>query len=160
MRNYIFVLTTIWFLSACSHTSDVPRPSSNSGYNAALAKALGADEYGMKSYILVTLMSGPEDKNITDKAVRDKLFRGHFANMSRLADEGKLVVAGPLMEARPKRGLYIFNTDSVDTARTWVFRDPAVSAGIFTFEADKFYSSAALQEVGRIHETLAQKKIE
>ena len=52
-------------------------------YDAALARLLGADEHGMRSYVLVILKTGP--KKATDKAERAKIFEGHFANMGKLA---------------------------------------------------------------------------
>jgi hypothetical protein len=41
-------------------------------YDSILAKSLGADDIGMKNYMLVILKTGPA--KITDKAVRDSLF--------------------------------------------------------------------------------------
>ena len=62
-------------------------------YDATLAESMGADDYGMKSYVLVMLKTG---SNQTEgKATIDSLFAGHMKNMVRLADEGKLIVAGP-----------------------------------------------------------------
>jgi hypothetical protein len=62
-------------------------------YDKALADSLGADERGMKMYTFVILKTG--SKKITDKKVLDSLFIGHMANIKRLADMGKLIVAGP-----------------------------------------------------------------
>jgi len=130
------------------------------GYNAELAKQLGADDYGMKSYIFVTLLTGEADARITDQAERTRLFAGHFANMGKLADEGHLVLAGPFVDAKPKRGLFILNTESMEEARQWVMADPAVQAGIFTFELSKYYGSAALMQVKAIHQTIQKNAVE
>ena len=81
-------------------------------YDAELAEALGADEYGMRSYVFVMLKTGPAE--ITDADVRAELFASHFANMSQLAEEGKLVLAGPLMEAGDNRGILVLNADSIE----------------------------------------------
>lgn len=124
------------------------------GYNAELAKKLGADDYGMKSYVLVILKTGPADAEIKDKKKREKLFAGHFANMGKLAKEEKLALAGPFVEGKPFRGLFIFNVRTLEEAVGLVQTDPAVKAGIFVYEMKKWYGSAALMKVGEIHDTL------
>ena len=63
------------------------------GYDSALAKRVGADERGMRPYVLVILKSGPTP--VPKGEQRDAMFAGHFANIERLAKEGKLVLAGP-----------------------------------------------------------------
>lgn len=118
-------------------------------YDAALAKSLGADENGMRSYVLVILKTGP--KKITDKAERARIFEGHFANMGRLAFEGKLAVAGPLDGKEDRRGIVILATGDVDEARTWVAADPVIQSGEMVAEYHKFFSSAALMMVNDVH---------
>jgi predicted TIM-barrel enzyme len=71
-------------------------PAASTAYDAALAKRLGADERGMRNYVLVVLKTGPTP--VTDPEKRKTMFAGHFANMERLAKEGKLVLAGPFDE--------------------------------------------------------------
>lgn len=140
-------------------TAHQPSPQHPS-YDAELAQQLGADDYGMKSYIFVTLLTGEADARITDQAERTRLFAGHFANMGKLADEGHLVLAGPFVNAKPKRGLFILNTESMEVASQWVKADPAVQAGIFTFELSQFYGSAALMQINGIHQTIQKTAVE
>ena len=132
--------------------------ASSSAYDAALAESLDADDYGMKNYVLVVLTTGNND--ISDTEQRSRLFRGHFANMARLAKEKKLVLAGPLMEAGPRRGLFIYNVATIQEAELLVNTDPAVKAGIFNYELTKLYSSAALLMVNDIHQTIQKIAIE
>ena len=121
----------------------------DSEYDAELAHKLGADDYGMRPYVLVILKTGPAD--ITDEARRKELFAGHFSNMARLAEEGKLAVSGPFIEGGDMRGLYIFNVADIAEAEALVVTDPAVEAGVFTPELIKFYGSAALMIVNETH---------
>ncbi|NCI47109.1 YciI family protein [Sediminibacterium soli] len=117
--------------------------TANPVYNKPLADSLGADEYGMKMYVLVILKTGPAQ--ITEKKTSDSLFAGHMANIGRLAKEGKLTVAGPLQKnERNYRGIFIFNVHSIEEAKTIVQTDPAVKAGIFDTELYGWYGSAAL----------------
>ena len=96
-------------ITFCFNVYGQEKKEGNNKFDADLAKKLGADQYGMKSYVLVNLKTGPADAEIKDEEERKKIFAGHFANMGRLAKEGKLVLAGPYSDAKPYRGLYIFN---------------------------------------------------
>ena len=142
-------------LAACSNTPiDATIEPSQSQYNTELAKQLGADDYGMRSYVFATLLTGPNDVMITDETHRAELFKGHFANMARMAEEGKLVLAGPFMDGAPKRGLFILNVATIEEAEALVQSDPSIAAGIFQVEFTKYYGSAALMQVNDIHKQI------
>ena len=68
--------------------------SQNKNYDEVLAKKLGADVYGMKNSVLVILKTGSNGR--TDKKYIDSCFASHMKNISKIADEGKLIVAGPI----------------------------------------------------------------
>ncbi len=122
----------------------------NSQFDSALAKSLGADERGMKMYVLVILETG--SANITDTAMRAKLFRGHFSNMNNLAKQGKLLTAGPIdANEQNYRGIFLFNVTDVEEARELLKGDPTVVEHIFEPLFFKFYGSAALQQIPAIH---------
>lgn len=142
-------------LPACTATGS-PLPVA---YDAALAERLGADDLGMRSYVLAILKTGPQDAAIADKDQRAELFAGHFANMGRLAEDGKLVLAGPLGGEDGRRGLFILNTADIATAQEWVASDPTIAAGIFTVDYSKYYGSAALMQVNEVHATIQKKGI-
>jgi uncharacterized protein len=131
--------------------------AANSKYDSELAAKVGADEYGMRSYVFVVLKTGPAD--ITDPDRRREIFAGHFANMGQLAEAGKLVLAGPFIEGGEQRGMYIFNVSSIEDAQALVQTDPAVAAGIFVAEFTRFYGSAGLMLLNDIHKTLQKTRI-
>ena len=92
-------------------------------FDPELAKKLGADERGMKTYVLCILKTGPADAEIKGDA-RKEIFAGHFANINKLADEGKLAVAGPFgKNDKSYRGLYIFNVSTIEEAEKLVVLD-------------------------------------
>ena len=123
-------------------------------YDADLAKRLGADERGMRTYVLCILKTGPKDAEIQGDE-RAKIFEGHFANIGRLADEGKLAVAGPFgKNDRSYRGLYIFNVSTIEEAEKLVQLDPAVKAGVFVPEMTPWYASAGLMAVNETHKRI------
>lgn len=154
-------LVCAFALSACAALAEAPAPEAPppAAYDAALAQQLGADDYGMRSYVLVILKTGPQDAEITDPEERAALFAGHFANMGRLAEEGKLVLAGPLGGEDGRRGLFIFNTPDIETAKEWVLTDPTITAGVFTVDYSKYYGSAALMQVNELHARVQKKGI-
>ncbi len=115
----------------------------NPAYNKSLADSLGADEYGMKMYVLAILKTGTNE--VKDKAKSDSLFGGHMQNIKRLADEGKLVVAGPLKKNdKNYRGIFILNVKTIEEAKLLLDTDPAIHAKVFDTELYGWYGSAAL----------------
>ena len=129
-----------------------------SRFDAELAKKLGADERGMRNYVLCILKTGPKDAQIKGDD-RKEIFAGHFANIKRLADEGKLVVAGPFgANEKSYRGLYIFNVATVEEAAKLVELDPAVKAGVFVPDLTPWYGSAAMMIVNETHKKIEKPK--
>jgi len=120
-----------------------------------LAKSLGANENGMRSYVLVLLRTGP--KRVPDGPQRDEMFKGHFANIERLGKEKKLVMAGPLDGVDGLRGLFVFATADIDEAKALVATDPVIINGEMVAECHKFFTSAALMALGDIHERIRKK---
>jgi uncharacterized protein YciI len=127
-------------------------------FDEKLAKSLHADTYGMKKYVFCLLKSGSNTS--TSKEETKKLFEGHMANINKLAQEGKLVVAGPFMKNdRNYRGIYIFNVETLEEAQALVATDPAIQAKLLEAELTPWYATAALQETLKIHERIAKTKI-
>lgn len=121
-------------------------------FDSALAAKVGADEYGMKKYVLAFLKAG--NAKIEDEARRNELMKAHLKNIQRMANEGKLVVAGPFLDRQSLRGIYIFNVTSIEEAERLTMTDPAIQAGTLEMELHPWYGSAALMEVVKIHRTL------
>ncbi len=126
-----------------------------STYDAALAKSLGADERGMRSYVLVVLKTGPT--RVPDGEKRTQMFAGHMANIQRLADEGKLVFAGPLDGVDGWRGIFIFATPEIATAQTYVATDPVIINGEMVAEYHQLYGSAGLMMMNEIYRKISKK---
>jgi len=124
-------------------------------YDPALAAAVGADENGMRRYVLVILKTSPTP--VPPGPARDEMFKGHFANMKRLADAGKLALAGPLDGVDGWRGLFIMAVSDIEEARALVATDPVVAQGEMIPEFHKYYGSAALMLVNDGHAKVARK---
>ena len=138
-------------LAAVAATEGDVKPA----FNAELAKRLGADEHGMRQYVFVLLKTGPNPKPKGPE--RDEMFKGHFANMQRLAAEGKLVVAGPFDGVDGWRGMFIFAVKDIDEAKKLTASDPVIASGEMIAEYHQHYDSAALMQINETHKTIAAK---
>src|SRR5882672_9945137 len=83
-----------------------------------------------QSYTFIFLNS-KKDKPVLPEEEVKKIMDGHLANISRLAKEGKLIVAGPFEGGG---GIFILNTTSVDTAKVWLSTDPGIKANRWNIE--------------------------
>ena len=115
----------------------------NPNYDPELATKLGADDYGMKSYVFVMLKSGKNQS--TDKVLIDSCFAGHMNNIVRLVKEKKMIVAGPMFEnEKSYRGIFILDVATMEDAKLLLETDPAIKAEFLEPELYKWYGSAAL----------------
>lgn len=149
----------VFFLIGASNCQTASETTSDAKpvYDSELARRVGADEHGMRNYVLAILMTGPNDSKVTGER-RSKIFEGHFANIKRLADEGSLAIAGPFDDPKNKyRGLFIFAVPTVDAAKALGDSDPAVKAGIFVVEYVPWFASAALMLTNELHPKVAAK---
>lgn len=154
--RYFALLATTLFAILCGPSqgqavTEVVKPK----FDAELAKALGADDYGMKSYVLVILKTGPN--KMAAGPERDAMFAGHMANIKRLAAEKKLALAGPLDGVDGWRGLFILSVANIEEAKQLVATDPVIRTGEMIAEYHKHYGSAALMLVNDAHEKVAKK---
>jgi len=135
----------------------LPAFAQKADYDSLLAKKLGGNENGMKSYVMVILKTG--SYNPDDKKTRDSLFMGHMSNMERLSKMDKLYVAGPFGKNDLNyRGIFIMNVKTVEEAKELVATDPAVKAKVFDAEYLPFYCTAALGEIPLLHEKITKPK--
>ncbi|MBL4708008.1 MAG: hypothetical protein JKY48_06160 [Flavobacteriales bacterium] len=127
-------------------------------YDSLLAKEYGADKYGMKSYVMAFLKDG--DVEPKDSIHKIELQAAHIANIDRLAQEGKLLVAGPFLGgAKGKlRGIYIFDTPSIDSARKYTSTDPAIQYGSLSMRLVQWYGSAAITGIPDIHNKIEKQR--
>jgi uncharacterized protein YciI len=117
----------------------------NPNYDAGMAEMLQADDYGMKSYILVILKTGSHQTS--DKDLIMKSFRGHLDNINQLVALGKMIVAGPLNQNENNyRGIFILDVITEEEAGELLQSDPAIKIGLLDFDLYKWYGSAALPQ--------------
>ncbi len=151
MKVIILCLFVLTFLN-CSYSQDI-----NTEYDSVLAKELGADDYGMKKYVLAFLKRGPNKSETKEAAAQ--LQRSHLDNITRLAEERKLVIAGPFFGTGDIRGIYIFDVQSIEEAEELTNTDPAIKAGTLTMELYEWYGSAALLTLFDVYPKISKNKI-
>jgi uncharacterized protein YciI len=96
----------------------------------------------MRTYVLALLFRGPNRPE--DPAKVEELFRGHMSNSARMYDAGKLLIAGPFMDKTDLRGIWIFDSDSIEECEKLVAGDPAVAQGMFRVEYHPWYSAKGI----------------
>lgn len=165
---FFLALSSVLIVSCSESTIDAERTeaiiieTSNDAlkaleYDSLYAAKLGADDYGMRKYVMAFLKKGPNrDQDDSTKAV---LQRAHLDNITRLAEEGTLVLAGPFFDDGDIRGIYVFAVDSLSKAEELTKTDPAVKAGSLIMELHEWYGSAAVMEINEIHKRIAKIKI-
>ncbi|MEL6844788.1 MAG: YciI family protein [Bacteroidota bacterium] len=167
-KLFVLSLLIASFLLSCQNqtstaTDTEPTATETTGsdtpptYDEALATRLGADDYGMKVYIMAYLKRGPNRDRSPEEAAA--LQRAHMDNIGRLAEEGKLVLAGPYGDDGDIRGIYIFDVATIEEARALTETDPAIQAGSLEMELRQWYGTAALGLLNEWHPKIAKKEI-
>lgn len=126
-------------------------------FDSVLAAEYGADEYGMKKYVMAFLLKGPNRSQDSIEAL--DIQKAHLENITRMAEEGKLVLAGPFLDDGDVRGIYIFNVRTIEEAQKLTETDPAIQKGRLVMELRPWYGSAALMELNTAHKKLSRQDI-
>ncbi|TXE04039.1 YciI family protein [Algoriphagus aquimarinus] len=127
-------------------------------YDETLAKEVGADDYGMRKYVIAFLYRGDKVDEYTEQE-RTDIQAGHMANINHLAEKGQLVIAGPFFGNEELRGLFFFAVESLEEAQKLTESDPAIKAGVLKMDLKEWYGSAALMLMSDMHTKVAKVKI-
>ena len=73
-----------------------------------------------------------------------ELQAAHLANIDRLVEGGRIVLAGPFADGGDLRGLFVYNVESLEAAQALVDSDPAVQAGRLRVELHPWWGPASL----------------
>jgi uncharacterized protein len=157
-KTYLFflcILTGFLLTGASGCGNDAGEEHVIETYDSQLAEVLGADDYGMRTYIMAFLRTGPNRDH--DPETAREIQRGHMENINRLAKEGKLILAGPFLDGGELRGIFLFDVGTVEEARALTETDPAIQAGRLEMELHPWYGSAALLQVPAIHTRVSKQ---
>lgn len=164
MKHFFLIVGTTLLLTACGETPEVQKEpkaeepeSMNAKFDPKLAEKLGADDYGMKNYVMAFLKVGPNRDQ--DSATAAQIQRAHLDNINRLVAEKKMIVAGPFLDDTDIRGIFIFNVATLEEAEALTLTDPAVKSGRLIMELHPWYGSAALVEIPAMHKKVSRNEI-
>lgn len=134
----------------------IETPIETEGFDSIRASLNGADDYGMRKYVMAFLKSGP-NRDLSPEESKE-LQEKHMANIGRMANNRQLVLAGPFLDDSEYRGIYIFDVENIEEAKKLTESDPAIQAGSLVMELHPWYGSAAIQEINDIHEKISKIK--
>lgn len=160
MKKLLSIIIMLFILYGCNQTSKVDQDNELKDGQTAdkvenYGNKYGADEYGMKRYVMALLKRGPNRHH--DSATVARIQKGHMDNISRMAENGDLVLAGPFLDDGEIRGIYIFNTETIEDAKALTKSDPAIQSGRLIMELHPWYGSAAIMELNNLHEKFSKK---
>ena len=119
----------------------------------AQADTTAKPKFQMMQYQMVLLSRGPEKH---DSVTSKKLGEGHMANIKKMADMGKLVLAGPFGDKGDLRGIFIMDVASKEEAEKLCQDDPAIAAGALSIEIKPWWGPKGLTYMGKEEPTLKQ----
>ncbi len=155
MLHRLMLLVALGFPMIAALASEPKTAPRAAAYDPVLAAQAGGDENGMRSYVLVILRTGPT--RVPDGDARKAMFAGHMANIRRLSDEGKLVLAGPFGDKDGDwRGLFVFAVADIEEAKALVATDPVIIQGEMVAEYHNWYGSAATVLLPGLHEKIVR----
>ena len=96
-------------------------------------------KYEMRTYYMVFLYKGPNRNQ--DSVTAANIQTGHLANIERLANDGKIAIAGPFLDDKDLRGIFIMSVDSMEEATLLCESDPAIKAGRLRYEIHPWMSA-------------------
>lgn len=98
----------------------------------------------MTTYVVGFFHKGPNWTAQETEETR-RIQEGHLANFGKMAEGGKLIVAGPFRDSGDLRGMLIFKLDSIEEARVLMDADPALKSGRLVLDLHPWFAAAGLR---------------
>jgi uncharacterized protein YciI len=100
----------------------------------------------MKNYFMVFLYRVDDRPALPDAEVA-KIQEAHLENITRLALEGKIVLAGPFTDDGNLRGIFIFDVETQDEVERLCKTDAAIKNGRLRYEIKPWFGPKSLLKV-------------
>jgi uncharacterized protein YciI len=147
MKKWVLALVFLGLLGASDLLSQTPPPK---------PPDIGPGGFEMTTYYVGFLYRGPKwspERTPETQALQN----AHLANIQKMAQEGKLLVAGPFLDDGDLRGLYIFRVGSMAEAENLAATDPAVQAGRLRLEFHPWYAAKNITVTARSGDSAPKK---
>ena len=108
----------------------------------AFAGAVAAQE--MTTYYVAFLRLAGNPPKLDAEAAK-KLQADHMAHIRKMAEDGKLLLAGPFSDGTALRGMFVFKTATLEEAKAAAEQDPTVKAGRLVLEWHPWYSAKGIK---------------
>ncbi len=119
-----FVLAAVLGLTTPSAAAPSPEPT----------------DYEMTTYQVAFLRRGPAWTPASTPELQ-KLQADHLAHIGKMAETGKLILAGPFSDGGDLRGMFIFRVDTLEEAKALAEQDPTVKAGRLVLEWHPWFAA-------------------
>ena len=93
----------------------------------------------MQKYFVVFLKAGPERSQSQKEA--ESIQQAHLDYLSKVYEEGHTSITGPFGDDGDIRGIVIYNTATLEQARSLAEQDPAVKAGRLHVEVHPWWAA-------------------
>lgn len=100
----------------------------------------GDTTFIMKKYFLCIYLRGDQATEYSKEEL-EEIQKGHLANINKYAEEGKINIAGPFGDDTEKRGILIFDVNTLEEAEKILAEDPAVKAGRLKYELHPWWGA-------------------
>ena len=100
------------------------------------------EKFEMKEYYLVFLKEGPHRNQ--DSVTASKIQERHLAYLTKMYDDDKMSICGPLMDENAIKGMCVYHVGSLEEAKRLAEGDPAVKSGRLLVEVHPWYSAKGM----------------
>ncbi len=133
-----FFLLALFLLGFCAHSAAQELQIDSLGFET-FEMTEGDTSYVMKKYFMAILKTGPNRDHSAEQAT--EIQKGHMENISLLAEQKKICIAGPFGDQGEMRGILIFNVPTMEEVKALVAQDPAVIAGRLILDVHPWWAA-------------------
>jgi uncharacterized protein YciI len=109
------------------------------GYISQAQDVKSIDQSQMKTYYIVFLKKNPSRPQM-DSVAAHEIQEAHLAYLTKMWKNGKIDLAGPMLDDNEIRGIAVYDTETMQEAVELATDDPAVKSGRMVVECHPWSS--------------------